>query len=239
MQWCLNKECFQLLTHLRNLGYPISQTVIAKSSDAMARYLHHTYPPVIIPSFHNIEQPPLYEDTLDDNPLVLELEKSMEVVDNRPYMEVRGLYALIWKDIHLVTFAEAFLKASTIDTKAIVHVDLSHNKLLRIPDELISLPNLKSLNVSYNELQAFPFPEVWGKNSKLAILNISHNKVAKGTFPSGGSLQPGSWTNSQLWYLDISYNSLQMLPSWVLQLQGLRSLHLENNKRVRICMHVC
>ena len=231
MNWCLTKECFKLLTHLRSLGYPVSQKVIAQNPTAMARYLYNTYPLIVVPSFRNIDnQPALYEQEFCDD--LFDLEKSMEVVDNRPYIEVMRLYALIWKDIHLVTFSEDFLKASPKDIKHIVHVDLSHNKLLRIPDELVSLPNLKSLNISHNELHGFPFPNVWGP--KLAILNLSHNKIYKGSFPSGGSLQSGSSVNKKLWYLDISSNNLQLLPPWVLQLHGLRSLHLENNKKV--CM---
>lgn len=231
MLWCLNKECFKLLTHLRSLGYPVNQKVIVQNSAAMAKYLYHTYPPVVVPAFRNIEnQPTLYDEEAFDD--LYDLEKSMEVVDNRPYIEVMHLYALIWKDIHLETFSEVFLEASTVNVKFIVHVDLSHNKLLKVPDGLVTLPNLKSLNVSHNELNSFPFPDVWGVNSKLAILNLSHNKIYKDSFSSGGNLHGGSLINNKLWYLDISHNNLQTLPSWVLQLHGLRSLHLENNKKV-------
>ena len=231
MLWCLNKKCFQLLTHLRSLGYPVGQRVIAESPVAMAQYLYHTYPPIVVPSFRNIDnQPTLYEQETCDE--LFDLEKSMEVVDNRPYMEVTRLYALIWKDIHLVIFSEAFLEASTVDMKFIVHVDLSHNKLLRVPDALVTLPSLKSLNVSHNELHGFPLPDVWGARSKLAILNLSHNKIYKGTFTPSGGLHTGSMVNRTLWYLDISSNNLQILPAWVLQLHGLRSLHMEYNKKV-------
>ena len=232
MHWCLTKECFELLTHLRSLGYPVSQKVIAQNPTAMAQYLYHTYPLIVVPSFRNIDNhPALYEQESSDD--LYDMEKSMEVIDNRPYIEVMRLYALIWKDIHLVTFSENFLKASPKDLKFIVHVDLSHNKLLRVPDELVSLPNLESLNVSHNELHGFPFPNTWGP--KLAILNLSHNKIYKGSFPSGSNLHAGS-PNRKLCYLNISSNNLQMLPSWVLQLHGLHFLHLENNKKVLFCL---
>lgn len=230
MHWCLTKKCFELLTHLRSLGYPVSQKVIAQNTTAMAQYLYHTYPPIVVPSFRNIDNhPTLYEQESADD--LYDMEKSMEVIDSRPYIEVMRLYALIWKDIHLVTFSEDFLKASPKDIKFIVHVDLSHNKLLRIPEELVSLPNLESLNISHNELHGFPFPSIWGQ--KLAMLNLSHNKIYKGSFPSGGSLQ----LNKKLCYLDISSNNLHMLPPWVLQLHGLHFLNLGNNKKVlfRLC----
>ena len=228
MLWCLNRGCFQLLTHLRSLGYPVTQKVIARNPTAMAKYLYHTYPLIVVPSFRNIDNHPLYEqESLDD---LFDLERSMEVIDNRPYIEVMRLYALVWKDIHLVTFSEDFLRTTTKDIKFIVHVDLSYNKLLRVPDELVSLPNLESLNVSYNELHGFPLPNAWGP--KLAILNLSHNKIYKKSFSSGGSLNPGSSINRKLWYLDISSNHLPAFPPWVLQLCGLRFLHLEGNKKV-------
>lgn len=234
MLWCLNKRCFQLLTHLRSLGYPVGQKVIVQNSVAMAQYLYHTYPPIVVPSFRNIDnQPALYEQECFDE--LFDLERSMEVIDNRPYMEVTRLYALVWKDIHLETFSEAFLEASTVNMKSIVHVDLSHNKLLRVPGELVTLPSLKSLNVSYNELNGFPLPDAWG--SKLAILNLSHNKIYKGAYTPSGGLHTGAQTNKTLWYLDISSNNLQTLPPWVLQLRALRSLHVENNKKVRVYLH--
>lgn len=239
MLWCLNMECFKLLTHLRSLGYPVSQKVIVQNSTAMAKYLYKTYRPIPMPLFRNIEsQPALYEQEAFDE--LYDLEKSMEVIDSRPYIEMMGLHALIWKDIHLVTFTKKFLEASTVDVKSIVHVDLSHNKLLKIPGELVTLPNLESLNISHNELQGFPYPDMWGIKSKLAILNISHNRIYKDSFSSGGSLHTGSLINKQLWYLDISSNNLQRFPLWVLQLHGLRSLHLENNKKVLfICKCFC
>ena len=225
-----------MLTHLRSLGYPISQPVIATSPVAVAKYLFSTYPPIVVPSYRslNLDHSNMYDDFNLDDPLT-DLEESMMVVDNRPSIEVFCHYAIVWKDIHLLSFSELFLKLNLDVMNNVVHVDLSHNKLLRIPEEIMALPNLESLNVSHNELHAFPSLDLW-KNSNLAILNISHNKIHKGSFATGGSLH--GVVNNKLWYLDISHNGLRTLPPWVLHLHGLHSLHLEHNKKVCVlCVH--
>ncbi|KAL1131416.1 hypothetical protein AAG570_011033 [Ranatra chinensis] len=54
-------------------------------------------------------------------------------------------------------------------------LDLSHNQMSKLPDELVDLAELEKLNISHNAFIALPL--VAYKMPKLAILDSSHNHI--------------------------------------------------------------
>jgi hypothetical protein len=95
------------------------------------------------------------------------------------------------------------LPNSFADLTALTILDLSHNSLTVVPDNLFALPELTSLNLSHNQLSSLPFnapfkdsnrPKVNQQSSisffgpvvtrstaplpRLVILDVSHNKIS-------------------------------------------------------------
>ncbi|XP_011500986.1 PREDICTED: leucine-rich repeat protein 1 [Ceratosolen solmsi marchali] len=84
-------------------------------------------------------------------------------------------------------------------TKTLRSLNLSCNKLTKIPDEISKLHALLSLNINNNLISSLP--EGIGNLKKLKYLNISKNNITN---------LPGSMTNLRLYELDISENSFQI-----------------------------
>lgn len=58
----------------------------------------------------------------------------------------------------------------------VVELDLSHNALIELPEELVQLTELSALNVSKNSFSKFP--SVLSNMDSLKILNISFNSLS-------------------------------------------------------------
>ena len=81
-----------------------------------------------------------------------------------------------------------------------------------------SIPNLKILDLSYNQLQTFSF---FNSNPNLEKLNLSNNKLQ---YISGMSLCP------KLFQIDCSNNNFKQFPNDFLFMNSLRSLNLKDNE---------
>lgn len=135
------------------------------------------------------------------------------------------------------------------DLRHLTHLDISSNLLERIPEQEIgALQNLKSLNLSHNDIKVIPY-EV-GDLAKLEVLDVSENSLGQLT---DGQALPESIGNlsklkelklqgnlisklpvqfkylKKLEELDISNNHFQVLPMEVAQLENLRALNVANN----------
>lgn len=81
-------------------------------------------------------------------------------------------------------------------------LNLSHNTLCYLPEELNKLPNLKELN-------------------------LSHNRLSESTPKQWQWL--GNCLSKSLILLDLSYNELRYIPDQIVKLQNLATLHLSHN----------
>ncbi|CAH1271855.1 MFHAS1 [Branchiostoma lanceolatum] len=99
----------------------------------------------------------------------------------------------------------------------LTHLDLSHNLLSSLPEEIHLLSALKILDMSCNKFQSIP-PGVYELLS-LENFNMSYNSVQE--------LPPKKFP--KLEKLNLSYNIFQMVPEGVLQTQSLNHLNLLGN----------
>ncbi|XP_078605300.1 uncharacterized protein LOC144878523 [Branchiostoma floridae x Branchiostoma japonicum] len=129
-------------------------------------------------------------------------------------------------DIHHpsdILFSHNRIKAFSVSSPVVwpsrlTHLDLSHNLLSALPEEIHLLSNLRILNVSHNKLQSIP-PGVYILLS-LKIFNMSYNSVQQ--------LPATKFPNLE--NLDLSYNKFQKVPEGVLHTQSLTYLNLLENK---------
>ena len=137
------------------------------------------------------------------------------------------------------------LTASTL-----TNVLLKNNNLSSLPEELLQLPNLQSLDVSFNHITTIS-PKL--SCPSLKYLNLSDNKlvelpmtiwylphleeleVKKNILQSVGEGSINSSNLSQLLKaVDISYNKLDELPSFVLELPVLEELNVSHNELISL-----
>lgn len=126
--------------------------------------------------------------------------------------------------IHLLAEASSQLLAHLAKVEKL---DLSHNHLERFPPLLCdAMPLLTYVNLSHNEFKVFPFCVI--QETKVKVLNLSHNKIELKSYPSF----PGSSSviSVMLENLNLSYNGESCLPEWLgLLFPGLTSLYLVGN----------
>ncbi|WP_420551260.1 leucine-rich repeat domain-containing protein [Tenacibaculum aiptasiae] len=93
--------------------------------------------------------------------------------------------------------------------------DISNNHLSHLPDELAELVELKRLNIEYNQLTKLPS---LGKLSKLNSLSAHNNNIEE------FSELPQSLT-----WLNLNSNKLELLPESITNLKNLKTLVISNN----------
>ena len=112
-------------------------------------------------------------------------DEPVSIVDGRSSLVLSKMFLLAWGDISLTAFPPSFLSPHLTPVQQISYVDLSNNLLTWVPPELFQLPNIISLNLSYNQLTQVPHPEHWSPSS-IHILNLSNNLIRS----TDGSLTP-------------------------------------------------
>jgi Leucine-rich repeat (LRR) protein/serine/threonine protein phosphatase PrpC len=99
------------------------------------------------------------------------------------------------------------------------YLDLSDNRLVKLPDTLGTLTNLEHLNLSFNRLERLP--DALGTLQDLNALLLAHNRLVK--LPkSVGKL-------CEVQVLHASHNRLSDLPENLTQMRRLRELYLADN----------
>lgn len=95
---------------------------------------------------------------------------------------------------------------------------ISHNKIQYLPSQIGTLQFLEELDVSFNELR--DFSGSWSKLRRLRTLDVDHNKLER--FPSE------ILALSDLEELDCSGNKLEGLPGNIMMLQSLKIMWLSS-----------
>lgn len=98
----------------------------------------------------------------------------------------------------------------SVSADAISEVDLSKNRLTSLPVEFFQLPNLRTFNISANQLQSLP--------------------VSVTTEHPPRSEQDSGWCCLELRELDLSSNRLKELPQFIWKLQKLEKIIVSDNK---------
>jgi len=128
------------------------------------------------------------------------------------------------------------------ELKNLNHLDLSHNELIMIPDNLSTLSNLERIDLHFNRLSTLPL--TLGKCTSLTALNLGNNPAKQlpsniGRLSKLVSLKisgigleyiPFSLcTLERLEYLDCSGNNLTAIPSSICLLTELKEISLTYN----------
>ncbi|XP_048410179.1 leucine-rich repeat serine/threonine-protein kinase 2 isoform X2 [Stegostoma tigrinum] len=108
----------------------------------------------------------------------------------------------------------------------ITTIDLASNKFDRVPEAVLKLQHLRSVNLSHNNLSKLPGPLLW-ESSSLRELIFSHNQISVLDLSEGVS----KW--SRLEKLNLNNNMLKELPPQIGLLENMTSLLLSNNPDLR------
>lgn len=98
-------------------------------------------------------------------------------------------------------------------------LDLSYNDLEEVPDTLYGMDHLTRLSLGYNRLRYFD-PQ-WGDLKGLQVLSLRHNRLT--TIHALVHLH-------QLRYLDVSFNRLKQIPTDLKYLKGLQKVIAGDNQ---------
>jgi len=110
------------------------------------------------------------------------------------------------------------LPAGLDKLQSIMSLDLSHNQLAALPPQLAELSTLRTLNLAGNRLHSLP--EGPGRLN-LQELDLSENQFT--AIPEPVALMTG------LTYLNLAGNRLTEAPPWLVNLNQLRTIHLDGN----------
>jgi hypothetical protein len=115
--------------------------------------------------------------------------------------------------------------------KNLKNIDLSYNEISKIPNEIANLKNLESINLTYNEITQLP--EEFGNLENLKYLNLNNNKLTK--FPK----QIGNLKKLEELYISFnnikdefpeSYNNLTELNTIIADYNEIKGKILQNEK---------
>ena len=236
MDWCLKHDRFEILAHLHSLGYSLPSEFLDSYPLTVGRYLMQIHPPEVVPNFkiNDLSNDPYIYENADDFGELYDLETSMKVEDSRMALSVNPGWSLMWSDLSLYKCpAEMLLSLSNGPSPVayLVNIDLSHNRLSKLPVEIFRLQSLESLNVSFNEITRIQHPVMWYGGPK--VLLASHNRLENVQVSAATQQKLASDILSspspRLWHADLSHNNYTSIPQSLMACRELQSLNMEEN----------
>eukprot|EP01113_Clastostelium_recurvatum_P025348 TRINITY_DN3049_c0_g1_i6.p1 TRINITY_DN3049_c0_g1~~TRINITY_DN3049_c0_g1_i6.p1 ORF type:complete len:1531 (-),score=371.56 TRINITY_DN3049_c0_g1_i6:86-4678(-) len=132
--------------------------------------------------------------------------------------------------------------------RSLTHLNMAHNLLATLPQQIGELSLLRELNVSHNQLSSLP-PSL-SRLSSLRVLNVSSNQLTSLLSPDadggmGGlfcltrleaqgnrlpALPPEITSCTELILLNLANNKIASLPDTISNLQALTKLYINNNR---------
>lgn len=140
---------------------------------------------------------------------------------------------LVEAALHCNSKLKGHPKAHQVSLSALTRIDVSHNSLTEIPNEIFTLISLRYLNLSQNKLESIPVEDVTtpvrSKREKkfeynvpvLEEIYLQDNRLA--------SIPPALFRLPSLHILDVCNNKLQQLPFEVWKSPKLRELNVAFN----------
>ncbi|XP_060050662.1 leucine-rich repeat serine/threonine-protein kinase 2 isoform X1 [Erinaceus europaeus] len=119
-----------------------------------------------------------------------------------------------------------FLSAMPFLPSSVTNLKLSQNRFTSVPEAILNLPHLRSLDLSSNELQSVPSPAHW-RSLSLRELLFSHNQI------SSLDLSEKAHTWARMEKLHLAYNRLKEIPPEIGCLENLTSLDVSHNSELR------
>ncbi|XP_012493849.1 PREDICTED: leucine-rich repeat serine/threonine-protein kinase 2 [Propithecus coquereli] len=119
-----------------------------------------------------------------------------------------------------------FLAAMPLLPSSMTSLKLSQNKFTCIPEAILNLPHLRSLDMSNNDIQYLPGPAHW-KSLNLRELLFSYNQI------SILDLSEKAYAWSRVEKLHLSHNNLKEIPPEIGCLENLTSLDVSYNLELR------
>ncbi|XP_048222352.1 leucine-rich repeat serine/threonine-protein kinase 2 isoform X7 [Perognathus longimembris pacificus] len=119
-----------------------------------------------------------------------------------------------------------FLATMPFLPSSITSLKLSQNKFTCVPDVILNLPHLRSLDMSSNGIKSLPGPSHW-KSLNLRELLFSYNQI------SILDLSEKAHTWSRVEKLHLSHNKLKEIPPEIGCLENLASLDVSYNSELR------
>lgn len=161
------------------------------------------------------------------------------------FSKIKKVYKINLSYNNFSLFDNILLKYST----SLISIDLSHNNIIAIPDELSSFTSLKELFLNYNSIKEIPnnfsslqsletfeisynqidtLPNEIVYMNKLAFVDMSHNKIKQ--------IPEENWDKSHIVKIDLSYNDINNIPKDLLGKSQVTRLHLKGNEKLSLKM---
>jgi len=161
-------------------------------------------------------------------------DNDISIINASNCPELSNVYVMHNKLLHIPLFssnclAECYLSFNQISVinmsnlcKTLTRIDLSHNEIVEVQEELFTLPSLTHLFLSHNKIETLPSIMA---TSSLIVMNASNNPIK--AFPDNipktleqlnlsncliNSISESALFNQELIELDISNNNLETFP---------------------------
>eukprot|EP01105_Mastigella_eilhardi_P007644 TRINITY_DN1916_c0_g1_i1.p1 TRINITY_DN1916_c0_g1~~TRINITY_DN1916_c0_g1_i1.p1 ORF type:complete len:1004 (+),score=298.73 TRINITY_DN1916_c0_g1_i1:31-3012(+) len=128
------------------------------------------------------------------------------------------------EEVELRSKGLRYVPREAVAAPAVASLDLAHNRITDLPQELESQTDLKRLLLSHNSITTFP--SVLCK-LHLTVLDLSFNRLS-------GNLTEAIGDLTSLTSLNLSFNKITSLPENISRLRDLKELNVANNTLITL-----